>query len=179
MQRIASRRFLFSLLLTSLLLGLGWGSASAQDLDNVTITGKVMDQNNAVIQGAPVEAVLIKTGAARKVVSDAEGRYRIVQLEPGIYNLCVSSSGFAPIEKPELILVAGQNLQLDFTLFPQGVTVDPVLVTATDPFAVDTTRTVVGGTITTHDVESLPVGSRLPLDLIFTLPGVSEEPLST
>src|SRR3989442_9295544 len=179
MQRIASRRFPISMLLTSLLLGLSWGDASAEDLDNVTITGKVMDQHGAVIPGATVEAVLVKTGAARKVLTDAEGRYPIVQLETGVYNLRVSDSGFAPQEKPGLTLVSGQNLQLDLTLFPQGVTVDPVLVTATDTPPVDTTRTVVGGTITTHEVESLPVGSRSPLDLIFTLPGVSEEPLST
>jgi len=63
-------------------------------------------------------------------------------------------------------------------LFPQGVTVDPVLVAATDTPAVDTTRTVVGATVITYEVESLPVGSRSPFDLIFTLPGVSEEPLS-
>ena len=177
MQRIASRRFLISMLLTSLLLS--WGNVSAQDLDNVTITGKVIDQNGAVIPGAAVEAVLVKTGTARKVVTDAEGRYHIVQLEPGIYNLRASSSGFASQEKSELTLVAGQNLQIDISLFPQGLIVDPVLVTATDTPPVDTTRTVVGGTITTHEVESLPVGSRSPLDLIFTLPGVSEEPLST
>ena len=45
--------------------------------------------------------------------------------------------------------------------------------------AVDTTRTVVGGTVTTQEIESLPVATRSVLDLIFTLPGVSEEALST
>ena len=70
-------------------------------------------------------------------------------------------------------------MQLDLTLVPEGVTVDPVTVTADDTPAVDTTRTVVGGTVTTHEVESLPVNTRSPLDLIFTLPGVSEEALST
>jgi hypothetical protein len=37
----------------------------------------------------------------------------------------------------------------------------------------------VGGTVTTREIESLPVASRSPLDLIFTLGGVSEEALST
>src|SRR5258708_23806710 len=41
------------------------------------------------------------------------------------------------------------------------------------------TRTVVGGTLTAREVESLPVNSRSPLDLIFNLGGVAEEPLST
>ncbi|MDQ2920242.1 MAG: TonB-dependent receptor [Acidobacteriota bacterium] len=182
MKRTVSRRFCTSTLLLGLLLfalNAGNKTALAQDLDNVTITGKIVDQNGAVIPGATVEAVLIKTSATRTVVTDTQGSYHIVQLEPGVYNLRASSSGFAPQDKPELKLVAGQNLQLDMTLFPQGVIVDPVLVTATDTPPVDTTRTVVGGTVTTHEIESLPVATRSPLDLIFTLPGVSEEALST
>src|ERR1700674_4069047 len=183
MERLAPRRLLLLTLLLGLVLSLnlaGLKIVSAQDLDNVTITGKVMDQNGAVIPGTTVEAILVKTGAARKVVTNAERSYRIVQLEPGIYNLRASSSaGFAPQLIPELPFVAGQNLQIDITLYPQAALVDPVIVTASDMSPVDTTRTVVGGTVTTHEVESLPVSSRSPLDLIFTLPGVSEEPLST
>ena len=154
-------------------------NAAAQDLDNVSIAGRVADQNGALIPRATIEAILVKTQAVRKTVTDANGDYRLIQLEPGSYNVRASFPGFAPQEKKDLTLVAGENLQLDLTLFPQGVTVDPVVVTASDVPAVDTTRTVVGGTVTAHEVESLPVGTRSPLDLIFTLPGVSEEPLST
>jgi hypothetical protein len=182
MESLAPRRLLLSTIQLALLITLNLAElriVSAQDLDNVTITGKVIDQNGAVIPGATVEAILVKTGAARKVVADAEGSYHLVQLEPGIYNLRASSSGFAVQQKPELTLVAGQNLQLDFTLLPEGVTVDPVVVTATDAAPVDTTRTVVGSTVNTQELESLPISTRSPLDLIFTLAGVSEEPLST
>ncbi|MFN2515057.1 MAG: TonB-dependent receptor domain-containing protein, partial [Pyrinomonadaceae bacterium] len=152
---------------------------SAQDLDNVTIAGRVTDQNGAMIPGAAVEAILLKTGATRSTATDAEGRYRLIQLEPGVYNVRALSAGFALQEKSDFSLVAGRTLQLDLILFPQNVSVDPVLITAADTPAVDTARTVVGGTITTHEIESLPELNRSPLDLIFALPGVSEEPLST
>ena len=59
------------------------GRVRAQDLDNVTITGRVLDQNGAIIPGATIEAILVKTGATRTTVTDDEGRYRIIQLEPG------------------------------------------------------------------------------------------------
>lgn len=183
MTRLASARFIVSALqLGLLLLALNLArpaTASAQDLDNVTITGRVLDPNTAVIPGATIEAILVRTGATRTTVTDDEGRYRIIQLEPGVYNLRASYTGFAPLEKKELSFIAGKNVQIDFALVLQGVTVDPVVVTASDSPDVDTTRTVVGGTVTTHEVESLPVNSRSPLDLIFTLPGVSEEALST
>ena len=151
----------------------------AQDLDTATIAGRVADQNGAIIPGATIEAVLTKTGVARTITSDNEGRYRLIQLEPGVYTLRVSSAGFATDEKKDLTVVAGQNVQLDIVLMPQGVVAEPVVITAADAPPVDTTRTVVGGTITTREVESLPIPSRSPLDLIFTLPGVTEEPLST
>ena len=152
---------------------------SAQDLDTVTITGRITDQNGAIIPGATVAAVLAKTGVTRTINGDDVGRYRIMQLEPGIYTLRFSSTGFATQEHTDLTVVAGQNVQLDIVLLPQGVVTDPVVVTVADTPPVDTSRTVVGGTVTTHEVESLPVFSRSPLDLIFTLPGVTEEPLST
>jgi hypothetical protein len=154
-------------------------TTSAQDLDTVTITGRIIDQNGAIIPGATVAAVFAKTGGTRTVNADDVGRYRIIQLEPGVYTLRVSSTGFATQEKTALTVVAGQNVQLDIVLVPQGVVVDPVVVTVADTPLVDTTRTVVGGTVTTQEVETLPVFSRSPLDLIFTLPGVTEEPLST
>jgi hypothetical protein len=151
----------------------------AQDLDNVTISGRVSDQNGAVIPGAAVTATLVKTKVERTVVANDEGRYRLIQLEPGVYTVKASFTNFAAEEKTDLTTIAGQNVQLDFILKPADVTTETVVVSAAGAPEVDTTRTVVGGTVTTQDVESLPVNTRSPLDLIFTLGGVSEEALST
>jgi Carboxypeptidase regulatory-like domain/TonB-dependent Receptor Plug Domain len=167
-------------LLSSLALLLLAPSISlAQDLDNVTISGRVMDQNGAIIPGATVTAVLVKTSVERSVTANDEGRYKLIQLDPGEYTLRVSSSGFSTEEKTNLVTIAGQNVQLDFTLRPADVTASQVVVNEADTPPVDTTRTVVGGTVTTEEVEALPNTTRSPLDLIFTLGGVTEEPLST
>ncbi len=171
--------FRFTMYLCLLLMAGLAEPISAQDLDNVTLTGRVTDTNEAVIPGATVEAIFVKTGTARTTVTDSEGRYRIIQLEPGLYTLRVRATGFATQEKRELTFIAGKNVQFEFVLVPQGITVDPVTITAADAPAIDVTRTVVGGTIATHEVESLPINSRSPLDLIFTLPGVTEEALTT
>jgi outer membrane receptor protein involved in Fe transport len=151
----------------------------AQDLDDVTISGRIMDQNGAIIPNATVTAVLVKTSVERKVEANDEGRYRMIELEPGEYTLRVSSAGFATEEKTNLLTIAGQNVQLDFTLRPADVTAEQVTVSEAETPAIDTTRTVVGGTVTTAEIEALPNSSRSPLDLIFTLGGVTEEPLST
>ena len=163
----------------SALLCLAPARIVAQDLDNVTITGHVIDQNGAVIPGATVTAILLATKIERTAVVDGDGNYKLIQLAPGVYNLKASFTNFAPEEKANLPTIAGQNVQLDFTLKPAGVTAETVIVSAAEAPQVDTLRTVVGGTVTTREVEALPVNSRSPLDLIFTLGGVSEEPLST
>ncbi|HYJ85762.1 MAG TPA: carboxypeptidase regulatory-like domain-containing protein, partial [Pyrinomonadaceae bacterium] len=181
MEKPALRRLLLSTFLLGLLLCVTAAAPNtvvAQDLDNVTFSGRITDQNGAIIPGATVSATLIKTGTERAAVADADGRYRLIQLEPGVYNLKASFTNFATEEKTDLTTVAGQNVQLDFTLRPAAVTAAIVVTQAETP-AVDITRTVVGGTLTTQEIESLPVATRSPLDLIFTLPGVSEEPLST
>jgi hypothetical protein len=150
-----------------------------QDLDNVTIRGRVTDENGAIVPGAMVTAVLVMTGDERTVVADQEGRYRIIELEPGVYTVSASFTNFATEQKMGLSAVAGQNVLLNFTLRPASVTAEQSVVSEADAPPVDTTRTIVGGTVVTEEIESLPVGSRSPLDLIFTLGGVTEEPLST
>ncbi|MEK6333738.1 MAG: TonB-dependent receptor [Acidobacteriota bacterium] len=168
---------LFSLTIASLVLATPF--IHAQDLDNVTITGRVTDQNGAVIPGAIVTATLLATRIQRTIVAGDDGQYKLIQLSPGTYNLQASFTNFATEEKTNLATIAGQNVQLDFVLKPAAVIAATVIVSAAEPRQVDTSRVVVGGTLTTREVESLPVNTRSPLDLIFILGGVSEEPLST
>ncbi|MCA1591746.1 MAG: TonB-dependent receptor [Acidobacteria bacterium] len=153
--------------------------ARAQDLDDVSIGGRVADQNGAVVPGASVTAILLTTNAERTVFTDGEGRYRIVELQPGAYTVRATGAGFAVEERTGLSTVAGRNVQLDFVLRPAGVSAEQTVVSEGDAPLVDTTRTVTGGTVTREEAERLPLNTRSPLDLIFTLPGVTEEPLST
>ncbi|MCC7308971.1 MAG: TonB-dependent receptor [Acidobacteria bacterium] len=152
----------------------------AQDLDDVSITGRITDSNGLAIVGATVKATHVETGSERTVVTNTEGRYRLIELRPGLYKLTASQTGFGTKERADLQTISGQNLQLDFQLSPAAVQAGTeVTVTEADAPAVDTTRTIVGGTVTQREIEELPNVSRDPLDLVFTLGGVTEEPLST
>ncbi|HEY0097650.1 MAG TPA: carboxypeptidase regulatory-like domain-containing protein [Pyrinomonadaceae bacterium] len=171
---------LFALLLSPLAPAhYGVGAAFAQDLDDVVISGRVIDQNGAGIAGAKVSVVHAATNFARSVVADSEGRYRLVELAPGVYTLRAACEGFATQERAGVETLAGQRVQLDLTLRPAGVAAEQVVLSEASGNVVDTTRTVVGGTLTRAELETLPSPTRSPLDLIYTLGGVSEEPLST
>src|SRR6185503_3645654 len=87
-------------------------SVQAQDLDTVVIYGRLVDLNGAVIPGATIQA------RSRTTKTDDQGRYRLIQLEPGIYSIRVSCSGFATQEFTQIRTTSGQSLQLDVTLLP-------------------------------------------------------------
>jgi hypothetical protein len=121
----------------------------SQDLDDVTISGRITDSNNAPIAGATATATAVETNTERTIASDEDGRFRLVELKPGVYKVRVSASGFGAKERINLQTVSGQNLQLDFSLAPADVQAEQtVTVTDDDAPVVDTTRTVVGGTVT-------------------------------
>ena len=168
---------LFSL---AILLAAASFAALGQDLDDVTITGRVLDSNGLAVVGASVTARSVETGEARTVVTDDEGRYRIIKLKPGTYKVKATANGFGAQETPEIATVSAQNVQKDFKLSPAGVTAEQTItVTDDDGPVVDTTRTTVGGTITSRDIEEIPNHTRNALDLVLTLGGTSEEQLST
>src|SRR5687767_13426848 len=152
---------------------------TAQDLDDVTIAGRVVDSNRLPIVGATIVATHFESRTERTVTADEEGRYRFIKLRPGLYKVRTTAHGFDPKETLDLQTISGQNVQLDITLAPAGVTASVTVTASEDEVSsVDTTRTVVGGTVTQLEIEELPNTARNPLDLVFTLGGISEEPLS-
>lgn len=166
---------IFSILLLSCVFAI-----TAQDLDDVTISGKIADSNGLAVVGAAVTAMEVETGVERTLATDDEGRYRFIKLKPGLYRVRSWATGFGPQEKTGLQTISGQNVQLDFSLAPADIAASTnVAVSEEDAPLVDITRTVVGGTVTQREIEELPNSSRNPLDLVFTLGGVTEEPLST
>ncbi|HEY0727293.1 MAG TPA: carboxypeptidase-like regulatory domain-containing protein, partial [Pyrinomonadaceae bacterium] len=120
---------------------------NAQDLDTVTITGRVTDQNGAVIPGAEIEATLSKRQLTRRSTTDIDGRYRLIQLEPGNYVIRVSANGFAAQQTENIAMLSSQSLEFDVTLIPSTVVAEPVVITTAETPVVDTKRTVTGATL--------------------------------
>lgn len=154
-------------------------TAFSQDLDEVLLNGKIADTNGDSIVGAKVTATLTSTGIGRTVITDANGRYMLIELRPGNYSLHVSANGFETKKTKEFQTIAGQNIRLDLSLSIATVTAEQTIrLTEDDLPVIDTARTVVGGTITQTEIEDLPNASNDVLDLVYTLSGTAEEPLS-
>ncbi|HEY8460131.1 MAG TPA: TonB-dependent receptor [Blastocatellia bacterium] len=151
---------------------------SADDLDHVNFEGVVADASGNVIAGARVHVRQTGVGAERSTRTDQEGRYRIYALSPGVYDLRVEADGFQSARHEKIRAIAGATIRRDFKLGPAAIEAQITIDAASDLTRVDTARTVVGGTVTKEQIDSLPTESRNPLDLIYLLPGVAPPALS-
>jgi len=177
--RLQASLILFGIALALCCLPPGQRGARAQDLDDVSFFGNVVDQNGALVAGALVTARLPASGAERAALTDGAGRYRLPELPPGDYTLRAERAGFAAEERRGIRTLAGQSVRLDFTLRPAGVAAEQTVMSDAPAPLVDTTRTLTGGTVAREEIERMPNHSGSPLDLVFLLGGVTEEPLST
>ena len=70
-------------------------SPSAQGLNSGTVTGVVVDPNNAVVPNARVTIANSLTAYTRVVNTDSDGSFRFNDVPPNNYEISVSASGFS------------------------------------------------------------------------------------
>ena len=140
---------------------------------NATLVGTVTDAQGAVVPGAKVTAKSSATGIERAVQTDASGDFRIYPLQPGAYDVTVSAAGFQAKVVSNVVLEVAANVKVDFAL-TVGVVTESVSVAA-NAALLQTQDATVGGTITSSQIEALPVNGRNFTGLILLLPGTSDE----
>src|SRR5690606_5275750 len=150
----------------------------AQDLDQVSISGTVYDQNGLPVAGATLTLSDQATGVERTGIADGSGRFRILQVPPGNYVLRAAANGFGTWEAELGSLLSGREVVIPVVLVPAEVRVETE-VSADDIAAIDTTQVVVASTIESQEVEELPNVERSPLYLVLTFGGVTDDALST
>jgi carboxypeptidase family protein len=140
---------------------------------NAQISGVVKDSSGAVIPGVTVTARNVDTGLTRVAVTEANGDYRLPSLPPGRYGVAAELSGFSTETRPDIVLVIDQTALINFTLKPAALS-ETVTVTGESPI-VDTTRSDVSTSVSTQQIQDLPVASRRWIDLAMLTPGTSQD----
>ena len=152
--------------LATLLFMLAPAIASAQS----AISGIVRDTSGAVMPGVSVEAssdVLIEK--VRGVVTDGEGRYSIVDLRPGTYNVVFTLQGFNAFRREGIELPANFTATINAEL-RVGALEESVTVTGASP-AVDVQSTQRTHVLSRDLLDSLP-SARNYSGLAALMPGV-------
>ena len=136
-----------------------------------TFTGVVKDASGSILPGVTVEArspALIE--GVRSVVTDGTGRYRIVDLRPGMYTLTFALPGFASLRREGLDLAGSRIVSIDVQLAVAGLK-EAVVVVDTPP-VVDVQSTERQHVIDDAVIAALPAG-RSHYDLGALVPGLT------
>lgn len=158
------RRWIVGIILISAL-----GTVAYAQFDVGRITGTVLDPTGAVVPGATVTITNIDTGLKTEVQSDSTGNFSAPALPYGNYRLTATATGFgtATIDNVNVHVGAVANLELRL---PVGSTKEEVTVTGTLS-TVQTSTSEVGNTLTTSQVENLPLNGRDIMGYIALVPG--------
>ena len=145
--------------------------AWAQSTSTGTVVGAVADPTGAVVEGATVTLTDTATNAARSTITNGAGRYTFVDVNPGIYNLSVSKSGFSTTKVASQEVKVGAALTLNLSLQVGGKN-EVVEVQATGA-ELQTMNATVGNTVTAIALDNLPSIGRDVNTFIELQPGVS------
>ncbi|MET0554381.1 MAG: TonB-dependent receptor, partial [Vicinamibacteria bacterium] len=147
----------------------GFAAAQAQITTGV-IQGSVLDPQGEALPGAQVEARNVGTNIARAQTTAGDGRFTLLQLQPGTYTVTFTLAGFATIVQEQVNVSVGQTVTLNPTMKIASVS---ETVTVTGTATVDTRKTESSTTLNENAIGTTPILGRKFEDLLSLTPGVS------
>jgi hypothetical protein len=84
-------------------------AALGQDY-RATILGHVTDQTGSAIPNATIKATNEGTNATKETISNSEGLYTVVGLEPGRYTVVSSANGFNTVRRESIVVQVAEKL---------------------------------------------------------------------
>jgi len=146
-----------------------------------TLLGTVTDPSGSVLPNSVITATNTDTSAKRSVLTNQDGSYVLVNLEPGAYNITVQAAGFQNSVFSGVQLASRQTVRVDaaMSLSSQNQTVSvnevPDSVITTDVSSISATKTG-------KELLDLPIaigsrggGSTSPISTLTTQAGVQTD----
>ena len=88
-------------------------AAAYAQIGTSTLTGRVTDPTGAVVARVQVTVVQISTNFTSNTVTNEEGLYRVLSLQPGIYRVTFEAPGFKKAVRDNVELRTGDTLAVD------------------------------------------------------------------
>jgi hypothetical protein len=166
-----SKKFMrVSVLLVAFLALLATVQARAQF--NASVSGTVFDSTQAAIPGATVTLTNTATQATQTVQSGSSGIFQFSELGPGTYNVTVVAKGFQQNVVSNVAIAAETPRTLNVTL-QTGQETQTVNVDADTEPTLQNSDASIGSTITSEEINRLPIFGADPYELLRTAPGIS------
>lgn len=136
-----------------------------------SISGTVTDPGGAVIQGAQVVLLNHANGLTQHTVTNAAGLYNFISLNPGVYQVTASQSGFANVAQDKVTVSVDQATEVNLSL-RVGAATETVTVTEGVEL-VEPSNSTVGTLIPAEAIDRVPLLYRNVFDLIQLSAGVT------
>ncbi len=149
------------------------GLLFAQSTTDGAIGGLVADPSGGIVPGATVVARNVATNSAAEAVTDGNGRFSVIRLAPGTYNVEVSLSGFAPYKRDNVIVEVGRTTNLDVRLGVAGQT-ETVEVVAQTPL-INLEQADFSTNINQTTIANLPTNTRRWSTFALMTPGAAPD----
>ena len=138
---------------------------------NGSIAGTVIDPSGAAIAGATVTAKDSLGGETRSVKTGPKGAYRIENVPPSTYDISATAPSFATKNVTGLTVTASTVTSQNITL--EVGTVAQVVEVGAGTTQIQTDTGELSQSVSTHQIEKLPISTLNPIDLVPTQPGVA------
>ncbi len=138
------------------------------DANKAQVNGTVTDPYGAVVPNAVVKIKNSNTGLLRELKSNSEGEYRAPLLDPGVYEIAVSSPAFAETKLTDIALTVGSAARINVRLALQAVST-MVEVGAT---MIDVQTSAQSATVNSNAITNLPINGRRFQDFAVLTPTV-------
>ena len=116
------------------------------------LSGRVLDKRKQPLSGVNVALPAARLGAA----TDADGRYAIIGIPAGTYEVKVNLLGYGPVLVKDVLVSADNTTSLDVEMTEMTVMTKEIVVTAQRP-VVDLKLTSTMSAISREDIKQLPV----------------------
>jgi len=140
------------------------------NITNGAINGHVTDSSGGALPGVTVSATNADTGLNRTSVTDGTGEYRFNLLPPGRYRIDAELSGLGKASLPSVVVLLGNDTRADLKISPQVA--ESITVSAVAP-VIDTQRTGMAASVTSQQIQNLPLLGRDFRSLAALTPGIS------
>jgi hypothetical protein len=137
---------------------------------STSISGIVIDTGGGVLPGANVVVKNNANSATFETITNSAGAFSVPSLDPGTYTVTVSLAGFKTAVVNDVRLLASRPGEIKVSLEVGALTETVEVKAATE--LVQTQSSTVTSTITTEQINKLPLVSRNALYFTVFLPGV-------
>ena len=157
------------LLLANLISPSGWAQGNTG-----RILGSVHDSQDTAIVGAKITITDTLRGTTRTLTSDDDGDYVAPDLQPSNYRVFIEAKGFTSFDRKDITLEVAKDVRVDATLKP-GEATEVITISSEVPM-LDTTNSMLGGTLSNKEINDLPLNGRNYENLLQLRPGVMRYP---